>query len=74
MGETGCGKTRLIKFMCGLQVPPGVEMTNMILMKVCFSFFITHFTQYWKQMKRNFESHRTRQIWKHCRHITAHDA
>ncbi|XP_053396342.1 E3 ubiquitin-protein ligase rnf213-alpha-like isoform X2 [Mercenaria mercenaria] len=34
MGETGCGKTRLVKFMCALQQPPGVEMTNMILMKV----------------------------------------
>ncbi|XP_053396009.1 E3 ubiquitin-protein ligase rnf213-alpha-like [Mercenaria mercenaria] len=34
MGETGCGKTRLVKFMCSLQQPPGVEMTNMILMKV----------------------------------------
>ncbi|XP_052086034.1 E3 ubiquitin-protein ligase RNF213-like [Mytilus californianus] len=34
MGETGCGKTRLIKFMCSLQQPPGVEVKNMILMKV----------------------------------------
>ncbi|XP_060597648.1 E3 ubiquitin-protein ligase rnf213-alpha-like, partial [Ruditapes philippinarum] len=34
MGETGCGKTRLVKFMCSLQQPPGVNMTNMILMKV----------------------------------------
>ncbi|XP_053396339.1 E3 ubiquitin-protein ligase rnf213-alpha-like isoform X2 [Mercenaria mercenaria] len=34
MGETGCGKTRLVKFMCALQQPPGVEITNMILMKV----------------------------------------
>ncbi|XP_052062678.1 E3 ubiquitin-protein ligase rnf213-alpha-like isoform X2 [Mytilus californianus] len=34
MGETGCGKTRLIKFMCALQQPPGVKVENMILMKV----------------------------------------
>ncbi|KAK3096790.1 hypothetical protein FSP39_003301 [Pinctada imbricata] len=34
MGETGCGKTRLIKFMCSLQSPPGVEVQNMVLMKV----------------------------------------
>ncbi|CAG2252471.1 RNF213 [Mytilus edulis] len=34
MGETGCGKTRLIKFMCSLQQPPGVKVENMILMKV----------------------------------------
>ncbi|KAL5009497.1 hypothetical protein ScPMuIL_011802, partial [Solemya velum] len=34
MGETGCGKTRLVKFMCELQCPPGVDVKNMILMKV----------------------------------------
>ncbi|XP_060599995.1 E3 ubiquitin-protein ligase RNF213-like [Ruditapes philippinarum] len=34
MGETGCGKTRLIKFMCALQMPPGLQLTNMILVKV----------------------------------------
>ncbi|XP_021363666.1 E3 ubiquitin-protein ligase rnf213-alpha-like isoform X2 [Mizuhopecten yessoensis] len=34
MGETGCGKTRLVKFMCELQCPPGVDLKNMILMKV----------------------------------------
>ncbi|KAH3727158.1 hypothetical protein DPMN_053084, partial [Dreissena polymorpha] len=34
MGETGCGKTRLVKFMCALQCPPDVEIKNMILMKV----------------------------------------
>ena len=36
MGETGCGKTRLIKFMCALQQPPGVIVENMILMKVLY--------------------------------------
>ncbi|KAL3881511.1 hypothetical protein ACJMK2_027943, partial [Sinanodonta woodiana] len=34
MGETGCGKTRLVKFMCALQTPPGTDVKNMILMKV----------------------------------------
>ncbi|XP_064634464.1 E3 ubiquitin-protein ligase rnf213-alpha-like [Lineus longissimus] len=34
MGETGCGKTRLIKFMCDLQVPPSGDVKNMVLMKV----------------------------------------
>ncbi|KAL3881512.1 hypothetical protein ACJMK2_027944 [Sinanodonta woodiana] len=34
MGETGCGKTRLVKFLCALQTPPGASVKNMILMKV----------------------------------------
>ncbi|XP_053391304.1 E3 ubiquitin-protein ligase rnf213-alpha-like, partial [Mercenaria mercenaria] len=34
MGETGCGKTRLVKFMCALQIPPGSTVQNMIIMKV----------------------------------------
>lgn len=34
MGETGCGKTTLIKFMCDLWKPPGVELKNLVLMKV----------------------------------------
>jgi ABC-type glutathione transport system ATPase component len=42
MGETGCGKTRLIKFMCALQQPPGVTLENMILMKVWFDISITN--------------------------------
>ena len=49
MGETGCGKTRLIKFMCDLWKPPGAEVTNMILMKVRdvaimlnLRFFVSH--------------------------------
>jgi len=40
MGETGCGKTRLIKFMCDLWKPPGAEVTNMILMKVREKLFV----------------------------------
>ncbi|XP_062570766.1 E3 ubiquitin-protein ligase RNF213-like isoform X2 [Saccostrea cucullata] len=36
MGETGCGKTCLIKFLCSLQCPAGLEgeMNTMTLMKV----------------------------------------
>ena len=34
MGETGCGKTRLIKFMCELQAGPDGPK-NLLLMKVC---------------------------------------
>ncbi|XP_076109129.1 E3 ubiquitin-protein ligase rnf213-alpha-like [Mytilus galloprovincialis] len=34
MGETGCGKTRLIKFMCALQHLPDEPVENMIIMKV----------------------------------------
>ncbi|XP_071137105.1 E3 ubiquitin-protein ligase rnf213-alpha-like [Mytilus edulis] len=34
MGETGCGKTRLIKFMCSLQLLPDEPVENMIIMKV----------------------------------------
>ncbi|KAL3881514.1 hypothetical protein ACJMK2_027946, partial [Sinanodonta woodiana] len=34
MGETGCGKTRLVKFLCALQTPPRTVVKNMILMKV----------------------------------------
>ena len=40
MGETGCGKTRLVKFMCDLQKPPGVQMNNMVLMKVCMCVLV----------------------------------
>ena len=44
MGETGCGKTRLIKFMCDLQKPPMFpDMENMILMKVRNSCFFTSY-------------------------------
>ncbi|KAK3585584.1 hypothetical protein CHS0354_036771 [Potamilus streckersoni] len=34
MGETGCGKTRLVKFLCELQTPHGTDVKNMVLMKV----------------------------------------
>ena len=36
MGETGCGKTRLCKYMCKLQVDPNMEekINNVYLVKV----------------------------------------
>ena len=36
MGETGCGKTRLIRFLCRLQARKARQdnLNNMILMKV----------------------------------------
>ncbi|XP_067673877.1 E3 ubiquitin-protein ligase rnf213-alpha-like [Haliotis asinina] len=34
MGETGCGKTRLVKFMCDLQCLPGSDIQNMVIVKV----------------------------------------
>ncbi|XP_068731195.1 E3 ubiquitin-protein ligase rnf213-alpha-like [Montipora capricornis] len=34
MGETGCGKTRLIRYMCGLQAGPRPGTRNMLLVKV----------------------------------------
>ena len=36
MGETGCGKTRLVKFLCALQTPKLDVATTMIIMKVSF--------------------------------------
>lgn len=38
MGETGCGKTRLIRYLCGLQTE-GLELKNMLLMKVQLEIF-----------------------------------
>lgn len=35
MGETGCGKTRLVKFLCALKLPAGEQKQNMIIVKVC---------------------------------------
>ena len=42
MGETGCGKTRLIKFMCELRAGHK-RVRNMLLVKVMDLFF------YWIQ-------------------------
>ena len=43
MGETGCGKTRLIRFMCEVQAGPDGPK-NLLLMKVgiydCLLFFV----------------------------------
>ena len=44
MGETGCGKTRLIRYMCDLAAQSGKtrstseRITNMLIMKVSGSF------------------------------------
>ena len=37
MGETGCGKTKLIDFMCRLQVPTALreKLVTMDIVKVC---------------------------------------
>ena len=34
MGETGCGKTRLIRYMCDLAKDNDKSKTNMIILKV----------------------------------------
>lgn len=34
MGETGCGKTRLIRYMCDL-ARQGMDKNNMMILKVC---------------------------------------
>ena len=34
MGETGCGKTRLVKFLCALQTPRRKDINTMVLVKV----------------------------------------
>ena len=43
MGETGCGKTRLIRFMCELRAGHK-RVRNMLLVKVMYLFFL-----YWIQ-------------------------
>ena len=48
MGETGCGKTRLIKFLCELRAGHK-RVRNMLLVKVMDLFFTLdsiHFSQY----------------------------
>ena len=42
MGETGCGKTRLIRFMCELQAGPNGPK-NLLLMKVCPNYSLLFF-------------------------------
>ena len=41
MGETGCGKTRLIRYMCEL-AREGREARNMLILKVVNVFLILH--------------------------------
>ena len=41
MGETGCGKTRLIKYMCDLRVGAS-GIRNMVLIKVKCSLYIVN--------------------------------
>ena len=36
MGETGCGKTRLIRYMCDLARKGQKTITNMLILKVSF--------------------------------------
>ena len=38
MGETGCGKTRLIRFMCNL-IAEGKSNTNMVILKVSMQVY-----------------------------------
>ena len=35
MGETGCGKTRLIKYMCDLMSLSSKDRQTLVIMKVC---------------------------------------
>ncbi|WAR16707.1 R213A-like protein, partial [Mya arenaria] len=44
MGETGCGKTRLIKFMCSLQVPEDRQLQNTVVMKVLSAYVYSNTT------------------------------
>ena len=39
MGETGCGKTRLIRYMCDLK-KQGADTDNMLIMKVYSHFML----------------------------------
>ncbi len=39
MGETGCGKTRLIRYMCDL-ARKGIEGTNMLILKVFYLIMV----------------------------------
>ena len=39
MGETGCGKTRLIRYMCGIQSWGIKERKNLLLMKVRYTMY-----------------------------------
>lgn len=37
MGETGCGKTRLLKYLCDIMFQgKGSSQENLIVLKVCY--------------------------------------
>ena len=40
MGETGCGKTRLVKFLCDIQKPT-MDVQNMLLLKVGYLYLMS---------------------------------
>ena len=42
MGETGCGKTKLIDFMSKLQVPNELDIQTMITLKVSISQIVVY--------------------------------
>ena len=39
MGETGCGKTRLIRYMCDL-ARQGIQRKNMLILKVWTCIYV----------------------------------
>ena len=45
MGETGCGKTRLIRYMCDLQAFGSGHQT-MLIMKVTYNHLVVTFYYY----------------------------
>jgi len=57
MGETGCGKTTLVRFMCALRMGPKSEdeqtrtPNNMVLVKVSYNPYQINVIQgFWKKM------------------------
>ncbi|XP_061169142.1 E3 ubiquitin-protein ligase RNF213-like [Saccostrea echinata] len=67
MGETGCGKTRLIQFMCQLQCPDVKNVKNMLVMKVHGGTkkidIINKVKEAEKEAKRNSEKEETKNIF-----------
>ena len=60
MGETGCGKTRLIRYMCDL-ARQGIERNNMLIMKV------TQYTVLFKFQHIITWFHVI--VWQYCNHV-----
>ena len=48
MGETGCGKTRLIRYMCDLAKDNHRDKTNMLILKVWFKNVLHHTSNVYK--------------------------